>query len=224
MKKQLFKAGMAACLLVTGCSLGGSSDSGAGSPEIHDVAVLTGWHEGHEYVDLGLSVMWATCNVGASSLTETGLHFAWMEIKEKERYTYDNYYSYSYSYYSYRKYHNDYETANWLWSGNWRMPTPAEMRELINNCSIEKTVSEGKAGYCFTSKRNGGSIFFPIDSARHDDLPDGAYDYAYWSSNPSEVGDDAPTAYALWFDETGVQVSRWPRHEGLPVRPVFGVE
>ena len=32
---------------------------------------------GHEYVDLGLSVKWATCNVGASSPSEIGVATAW---------------------------------------------------------------------------------------------------------------------------------------------------
>ena len=31
----------------------------------------------HEYVDLGLSVMWATCNVGADNPEEPGDFYAW---------------------------------------------------------------------------------------------------------------------------------------------------
>lgn len=31
---------------------------------------------GHKYVDLGLSVKWATCNVGASSPEEYGDYYA----------------------------------------------------------------------------------------------------------------------------------------------------
>ena len=34
---------------------------------------------GHEYVNLGLSVMWATCNIGASTPQEYGDYFAWGE-------------------------------------------------------------------------------------------------------------------------------------------------
>jgi len=33
----------------------------------------------HEYVDLGLSVKWATCNIGANTPEEAGLYFAWGE-------------------------------------------------------------------------------------------------------------------------------------------------
>lgn len=46
---------------------------------------------GHEWVDLGLSVKWATCNVGASSPNESGSYFAWGEIVPKSEYTWENY-------------------------------------------------------------------------------------------------------------------------------------
>ena len=32
---------------------------------------------GYEFVDMGLSVMWATCNIGASSPEEYGWYFQW---------------------------------------------------------------------------------------------------------------------------------------------------
>lgn len=215
MKKQLFKAGFAACLLVAGCSSGESvSGSGVASSGIQDVAALTGHHEGHEYVDLGLSVMWATCNVGASSPAEAGVHFAWGERYEKERYDYFNY--------SLRNYYPWSTRSLGTYDGDWRLPTPAEIRELIHNCTIEKTELDGIAGYCFTSKKNGGAIFFPTDSGRHEDLPVGAYDIVYWSSLSAPFGDDAPTAYALSFEGEKVMVdSRWPRHAGLLLRNVL---
>ncbi len=36
---------------------------------------------GHEWVDLGLSVKWATCNISASTPCERGDLFAWGELK-----------------------------------------------------------------------------------------------------------------------------------------------
>ena len=44
----------------------------------------SGTHNGHEYVDLGLSVQWATYNVGADSPTEYGDYFAWGETETKK--------------------------------------------------------------------------------------------------------------------------------------------
>ena len=47
--------------------------------------------EGYEYVDLGLSVKWATCNVGANSPEEYGDYFAWGETEPKAEYSWENY-------------------------------------------------------------------------------------------------------------------------------------
>jgi len=46
---------------------------------------------GYEYVDLGLSVMWATKNMGANSPTDCGKFYAWGETKPKKDYAMDNY-------------------------------------------------------------------------------------------------------------------------------------
>lgn len=47
--------------------------------------------EEHEYVDLGLSVLWATCNIGAATPEEYGNYFAWGETATKDSYTEENY-------------------------------------------------------------------------------------------------------------------------------------
>jgi hypothetical protein len=44
-----------------------------------------------EYVDLGLSVKWATCNVGADKPEDYGDYYAWGELEPKESYTWENY-------------------------------------------------------------------------------------------------------------------------------------
>lgn len=46
---------------------------------------------GHIFVDLGLSVKWATMNVGASSPTDAGKYYAWGETKGKNDYSIFNY-------------------------------------------------------------------------------------------------------------------------------------
>ena len=46
----------------------------------------TGVHNGYDYVDLGLSVRWATCNVGANSPEVYGSYFAWGETSAKTDY------------------------------------------------------------------------------------------------------------------------------------------
>ncbi len=50
------------------------------------IAIPDGCSKGYEYVDLGLSVKWATCNVGASSEEEFGDYFMWGEVNMGEWY------------------------------------------------------------------------------------------------------------------------------------------
>lgn len=52
---------------------------------------VSGKVQNHDYVDLGLSVKWATCNVGASKITDGGDIYAWGETYTKNDFTWDNY-------------------------------------------------------------------------------------------------------------------------------------
>ncbi len=53
--------------------------------------ILPDSYNGHEYVDLGLSVKWATCNVGATKPEEYGNYYAWGETTTKSSYAESNY-------------------------------------------------------------------------------------------------------------------------------------
>lgn len=61
---------------------------------------------GHAAVDLGLSVKWASCNIGASCPEDIGDYFLGRE----------------------------YDIARNQWGGSWRMPTVNEIQQLINQC------------------------------------------------------------------------------------------
>ena len=63
----------------------------AGCEPNSDISTGTGSEIGHEYVDLGLSVKWATCNVGASKPEEYGDYFAWGETEPKSTYNWSTY-------------------------------------------------------------------------------------------------------------------------------------
>ena len=145
-----------------------------------------------EAIDLGLSVKWATMNVGAESAEDQGETFTWGDVVPS---TYEN----TGSRYKWSdgtedgmtKYNlidgkifldseDDAATVNW--GGNWRMPTAQEIRELQNNCTIETVVQNGVEGIIVTGK-NGNSIFIPgIGAAywsnqRYTDKPGGAYGF-----------------------------------------------
>lgn len=138
-------------------------------------------HNGHEYVDLGLSVMWATCNIGASKPEEYGKRFAWGETAPKSAYDWSTYKYCNGSYNSFTKYcihsedgnngFTDHKTTLELsddaaytnWGGNWRMPTYIEWYDLLKECTWELKNQNGVKGYYITA-RNGNSIFLPISN------------------------------------------------------------
>ena len=144
-----------------------------------------------EYVDLGLSVKWATCNVGADKPEDYGDYYAWGELEPKESYTWENYRFRNRGYdegtvrlskYTSIVYTGLYDengisiaddktllepeddVARVKWGGNWRLPTDAEMNELIDSCTWTWTTLNGVNGCLVTSNRPGytdRSIFLP---------------------------------------------------------------
>ena len=196
-----------------------------------------GFENGHEYVDLGLSVKWATCNVGATTPEEYGDFFAWGETEPKEEYSWstykycvDNYDNFT-KYCSLSSYGNngfidsktvldpedDAATANW--GGAWRMPTDEEWSELITECTWTYTTPRnGVYGYKLTGP-NGNSIFLLAAG-----YVNGSYHCAddasglYFSS--SLYTDDPIRAYIVNLAPGGVGVDSCYRYGGLPVRPV----
>ena len=187
-----------------------------------------GKHEGHGYVDLGLSVKWATCNVGAISPEDFGHYFAWGETSTKERYDYDNCPTYGLSYTELQsqgyidsegKLTPQYDAATANWGGDWRMPTYSEQEELLNNCTWTWTTQNGVNGYNVKGP-NGNSIFLPAAGSRGGSSLDSAGSGGdYWSSTPCDYGRDY-YAYGLYFGSDGQGMGDYYRYYGLSVRPV----
>ncbi len=172
-------------------------------------------YNGHEYVDLGLSIKWATCNIGASSPSDYGDYFAWGEIAAKQDYSQQNSSTYG-------KYEDDitgnstYDVACVMWGGTWRLPTQSELDELID-CDRVWTTMNGHKGYRITGP-NGNSIFLPAAG-----LMDGTtlkYEDGigrYWGSTPYSRND---LACYLLFDSQGLFRDWNFRYNGLSVRAV----
>ena len=179
-----------------------------------------GKHEVHGYVDLGLSVKWATCNVGASEPEDYGNYYAWGETSTKSSYTNGN------SKTSGKKMgdiagNSRYDAAHANWGGKWRLPTKIEMSELINKCTWTWTTQNGVEGYNVTGP-SGASIFLPAAGLRYrSSLYDAGSYGGYWSSAPyvgySGYGIDA---YYLSFNSGGQGMGDDDRSYGLSVRPV----
>ncbi len=140
---------------------------------------------GHYWVDLGLSVRWATCNVGASSPEEYGDHFSWGEVKEKAKFTYENCSTNNLELTDIAGM-NNYDAATTNWGQEWRIPTKEEVVELFENCECLWTSINGVEGIKLTSKINGNSIFIPAAGYKYLSLPTKAeIEGQYWISTSS---------------------------------------
>ena len=197
------------------------------------MGIISCGHE-HEYVDLGLSVKWATCNMGASSPEEYGDHYAWGETETESTYDWNTYKWCKGSKNTLTKYctDSDYGTvdnkkvlessddvAQVKWGGSWRMPTDAEMTELRENCTWTWTTQGGKNGYKVTSKKNGNSIFLPAAGCRSDSsLSDAGSGGYYWSSSLYTSYPDL--AWDVDFYSSRVYRGHYDRCCGQSVRPV----
>ena len=173
---------------------------------------------GYEWVDLGLSVLWATCNVGASSPFDNGNCYAWGETTTNSSYTGDNSRTYE-------KRMGDisgntrYDAATANWGSGWRMPTREEFEELVYKCAWEWTSQGGRNGYKVTGP-NGNSIFLPVTGWCYGTslnyAGDGGY---YWCSTPH--GSSAQNACHLYFYSDYYTVDWGYRYYGHGVRPVL---
>jgi uncharacterized protein (TIGR02145 family) len=193
-----------------------------------------------DMVDLGLSVKWASWNVGASSEEEFGICYAWGETGPKYNYVWETYKWCNGSKSSLTKYNYDssYGTVDDLttlekeddvayvnWGEKWRTPTKEEWIELLDtdNCTWTWTTQNGVNGYLVTSNKAGYTdkfLFLPAAgrmgvSGFMNDNTDGFY----WSSS---LGADFP--YGAWyvdFNEANYSLINNNRCYGRSVRAVY---
>ena len=188
---------------------------------------ITGVINGHEWVDLGLSVKWATCNVGASSPSDYGGYYAWGETQPKSNYEWSNCFdcldnegkswgTYKMGGQTQITPSSGHDTAHENWGGTWRMPTDAELNELCNKCKWAWTSRDGHNGYVVTGS-NGNSIFLPAAGWRYgtDSYNVGEYGY-YWSSSLYS----SDNARCLYFNSSYHCTDFSDRGYGRRVRPV----
>lgn len=169
-----------------------------------------------EGVDLGLSVKWATCNVGATSPEEFGGYYAWGETEEKSAY---NSSTYDWSY-SNTTLDAENDVAHTKWGDEWRMPTAEEMKELREGCTWEWTTVNGVYGYKVSG--NGNSIFLPAAGFRFNDRvydQGGTTGYGYYWSAALNSGDNNK-GNILEFYSRGYYQSSGERYLGYTIRPV----
>lgn len=212
--------------------------SGAGIKASSSYSVAT-----PEIVDLGLSVKWASFNLGATNTEEYGDYFAWGETEPY----YEPGYSQSenpvwkpgkesgYDWPSYRWWSEEYsvvttyggetpcleledDAAHVLLGGKWRMPTKEEFLELWKKCECEEIRFPNEDfGVKFTGP-NGNSIILPSIGYR-DEI--GIYTYNCTYQTSSIYPENYPMAYFFFFNFDLTHVDSFRRCAGFPIRPVY---
>lgn len=197
----------------------------------------SGTINGYDYVDLGLSVKWATQNIGANSIEDIGDYYAWGETTPYDKdLTFINYK------WSFTPCSPDcvlasiFDAATVNWGKSWRMPTSAEQKELINGCEwiwIDDIEETSISGYIGKSKINGKYIFLPASQFVSHSSADKPLetDGVYWSSSTLTMAgalgfSGASTAECMSFTKPGmvnpIEISLWAMGKGATIRPVVG--
>ena len=201
-----------------------------------------------EFVDLGLTsgTLWATMNVGATSPSDYGDYFAWGEVESKADFSWSTYkhckgsenkltkYCHSSSYGTIdHKQELEFldDAARQNWGGSWRMPSRAQVQELINECTWKWTTLDGVIyGYQVISKKDSNiSIFLPAAGYYNGTTlyNSGAYGY-YWTrenyKSSYSYSDVSCFAYLLSFSISSHTTDNDYRDEGYSVRPVLESE
>lgn len=190
-----------------------------------------------ETVDLGLSVLWASCNLGATAPEEYGSYYAWGETGTKDMYNWGNYKFGASDTGPFSKYNTDEtygtvdgktilepddDVANLKLGKNWRMPTEEELQELIDNCTWTTETINEISGRKVTSNKTGYTdrwIFLPAGGYMDESEVKSASAGYYWSSI---LKTDRPShGRRLLFGNNDPLIGQAGRNYGMFVRPVY---
>lgn len=224
---------MTLALFVSAC---GSDDDNGSAPDPTPAGVVA--------VDLGLpsGTKWANMNIGASMAEDYGWYFAWGETvgysgtSTSRSFWWDNYTKFGtfdssaapdYGFTKYNKTNGPTtlqavdDAATALWGSKWKMPTAAQMEELMKNTDNEWATTNGVNGYKFMKKSDHSVfIFLPAAGSREGTKLNGqGYNSYYWSSSLSES--NPGRAYSLYFSSSSIYLHENGRFYGCPIRPVL---
>ncbi len=187
-------------------------------------------------VDMGLSVKWASFNLGATRPEEYGHYYAWGETEPKQAYHWQNYkwgVSNSLTKYNTSRHFGEVDNLSQLepeddvvhvkLGGHWRMPTLDEFTELRTKCTWTWISNEEKAGFEVTSQTTGNTIFLPAAGGRKTDAysndPGEGRFGNYWTS--SLYTSTPNQAYEFYFNSGYKYQSYDQRSWGFTIRPVY---
>lgn len=174
-------------------------------------------------VDLGLSVKWASYNLGSTKPEAYGNYYIWGETTTS---IYNEWYYVDYDVLKSKGVINNrgnltsrYDAATANWGEGWRMPTLDEIQELKNRCRWDWTSMNGVKGYKVIGP-SGKSIFLPAAGYRRFDseLCGVGILGNYWSSTVYHNNCDVSI---LAFDSDFCDWYHYYRGLGRSIRPVL---
>lgn len=211
---------------------------------------VDGTEFGYDYVDFGTFGKWATKNIGATKVTDTGHYFQWGDTighTKNENFSF-NMSSYKYArsvdnvnHYENFLLYNRYdkldklqltEDAATVVMGRdsyygWRTPTKAEWENLVNNCNIEEDDNyegSGVAGLVFTLKTNQNKkLFFPNCGYYKDAISGGVNEpnqVQLWTSSMDM--DNFEPYKVIKYQYSNLTFEYGNRIYGCPIRAIWG--
>jgi len=165
-------------------------------------------------IDLGLSVKWASFNIGASTETESGGLYYWGDPDDSGS---DNYQPPTIN----NICGTEFDIARRKWGGNWRLPSQQEQVELIRNCTWRRATVNGVNGMRITG-RNGNSIFLPPTGFRAGFSSKSDIENGYYWVGETFNDNNGYYAYVFYFNSISYYYNGgWPKEVAkLAIRPV----
>jgi len=164
-----------------------------------------------QYVDLGLSVLWATANVGAESPADLGSRVGYGQLDVTKHSTDIDDYTVTNDIFGGK---NDIAAAN----DYGRMPIADEVKELIICTTHEWTEVDGVQGIRFTAS-NGKSIFLPAAGSRYgQEVSDLGSIGNYWLGQID--GSNDQFGRTLQFSSNSAGLETLARNVAASIRPV----
>ena len=231
---------------IVGCMLIGANSGSAALPQLQPADGVIG---GHEYVDLGLpsGLLWAFCNVGAETPFDAGYNYPWGQTFPAKGQTglpgeYEHFLGVDSDYeplfldLGQNICGSKYDVASNEWGNGWRMPTTAEIVELMNHListpGYEQTWVESECkGVMF-----GDRWFLPCglignfedNFVMHKNVPFARYwagtltDFDKLENVPENVSVEQANYLSLTMSKKSPELSLTVRSTLGQIRPVYG--
>lgn len=170
-----------------------------------------------DLIDMGTSVLWRSCNLGAEKAFEVGDYFSWGALSSAEYFGND-----VWGYKQVIKKNisglNECDAALSILGEGYRIPTVKEWEELIKVCDYKpRTITiKGRKYIKLVSLKTNNQLFLPVLGHLESDVCNNEY-AQYWTSEQYT----GKSSYICQIHETSWNLAYAPKWNGLPIRPVF---